>query len=142
MQLVHTRTLLCILTCLDTLQILEAVAYMHEHGIMHRDVKPENIMFAQSVETSQDNPDSDQVFNVKMIDLGMAALYNPKVPLRGRPAKLQSFRRIPRQLYREWVRLDHVTICMKWLHLQGALQWLHTCRPQQALLVPSSAPQL
>lgn len=98
MQLVHTQTLLCILICLDTLQILEAVAYMHEHGIMHRDVKPENIMFAQSVETSQDNPDSDQVFNVKMIDLGMAALYNPKVPLRGRPAQAILCQSSPRQL--------------------------------------------
>lgn len=65
------------------MQILEAVAYMHEKGIMHRDVKPENIMFAQSVETSRDNPRSDQVFNVKIIDLGMSALYDPKVPLRG-----------------------------------------------------------
>ena len=65
-------------------QILGAVAYMHEQGIMHRDVKPENIMFAQSVETSRDNPQSDQVFNVKLIDLGMSARYDPKVPLRGR----------------------------------------------------------
>ena len=138
MQLVHTQTVLCILICLDTLQILEAVAYMHEHGIMHRDVKPENIMFAQSVETSQDNPDSDQVFNVKMIDLGMAALYNPKVPLRGRRISEHSQAAV---LKREWVRLNvkYVKTCMKWLHLQEAFPWLQTYRPQQALLVPSSA---
>lgn len=73
-------------TCCCVLQILEAIACMHEHGIMHRDVKPENIMFAQSVETSRDNPKSDQVFNVKVIDLGMAACYSPKVPLRGLPS--------------------------------------------------------
>ena len=56
---------------------------MHEQGIMHRDVKPENIMFAQNVETSRDNPKTAQTFNVKVIDLGMAARLDPKTPLRG-----------------------------------------------------------
>ena len=50
---------------------------------MHRDVKPENIMFAQNVETSRDNPKTAQTLNVKVIDLGMAARLNPKMPLRG-----------------------------------------------------------
>ena len=50
---------------------------------MHRDLKPENIMFAQNVQTNVETDDVHQAYNVKLIDLGMSAYYNPNVPLRG-----------------------------------------------------------
>lgn len=43
-------------------QILEAVAYMHSKGVVHRDLKLENIML-------------DEKGNVKIIDLGLATKY-------------------------------------------------------------------
>lgn len=65
------------------LQILEAVAYLHKHGIIHRDLKPENVMFAQSIQTNVDTEDVQQAYNVKLIDLGMSAYFNPDVPTKG-----------------------------------------------------------
>ena len=68
-------------TC--SMQILEATAYMHKQGIIHRDLKPENIMFAQDVETNIESEDLLKAFNVKVIDLGMSAYYEPNNPLKG-----------------------------------------------------------
>jgi casein kinase II subunit alpha len=45
--------------------VLEALAFAHARGIMHRDVKPGNIMF---------NPDSGRV---QLIDWGLAERYEP-----------------------------------------------------------------
>ena len=50
---------------------------------MHRDLKPENIMFAQSVQTNVETEDVHQAYNVKIIDLGMSAYFDPHVPLKG-----------------------------------------------------------
>ncbi len=65
------------------MQILEATAYLHKQGIIHRDLKPENIMFAQDVETNIETEDLLQAYNVKIIDLGMSAYYEPDKPLKG-----------------------------------------------------------
>ncbi len=65
------------------MQILEATAYIHKQGIIHRDLKPENIMFAQDVETNIESEDLLKAFNVKIIDLGMSAYYEPNNPLKG-----------------------------------------------------------
>lgn len=72
-----------------TLQILEATAYLHKQGIMHRDLKPENIMFAQNVQTNVETEDVQQAYNVKIIDLGMSAYFDPNVPLKGAPLSNQ-----------------------------------------------------
>ena len=69
--------------CWAPLQILEAAAHLHKHGIIHRDLKPENVMFAQSIQTNVDTEDVQQAYNVKLIDLGMSAYFNPDVPTKG-----------------------------------------------------------
>ena len=43
-------------------QILEAVNYLHYHGVCHRDLKPENILFSSMEENSQ----------IKLIDFGLS----------------------------------------------------------------------
>lgn len=47
-------------------QILEAVNYLHAHGVCHRDLKPENILFS-SIE--EDSP-------LKLIDFGLSKVFN------------------------------------------------------------------
>jgi phosphorylase kinase gamma subunit len=49
-------------------QLLEAVAFIHSKGIVHRDVKPENILL-------------DDHFNVKITDFGFAKVIGPNEKL-------------------------------------------------------------
>ena len=44
-------------------EILSAIAYCHEKDIIHRDVKPENILFVDKSETSP----------LKLIDFGLSS---------------------------------------------------------------------
>ncbi|KAI8903502.1 kinase-like domain-containing protein [Gorgonomyces haynaldii] len=44
-------------------QIVHAVAYLHDQGLVHRDIKDENILI-------------DQQLNVRLIDFGAASFYN------------------------------------------------------------------
>jgi calcium/calmodulin-dependent protein kinase I len=48
-------------------QILDAVRYMQELGIIHRDLKLENILFENEIEDS----------NIKIADFGLSALQGP-----------------------------------------------------------------
>ena len=45
-------------------QILEAIKHCHSAGVIHRDVKPENILL-------------DENFNIKLTDFGCAKLLHP-----------------------------------------------------------------
>lgn len=45
-------------------------------------------MFAQNIQTNVDSEDVQQAYNVKLIDLGMSAYFDPDVPTKG--AVLQS----------------------------------------------------
>lgn len=49
-------------------QILSAIKHLHDHGICHRDLKLENIMF----ETSNTHKDP----LIKVIDFGLAQYFN------------------------------------------------------------------
>lgn len=63
-------------------QMAGGLKCMHEAGLMNRDVKGENFIFA--VEPNK-AAKAGKPLVVKMIDLGMAAEYDPKDPIRGAP---------------------------------------------------------
>ena len=46
-------------------KILETLDYIHENGVMHRDIKPQNILFDPSNKV------------LKIIDWGSAEVYSP-----------------------------------------------------------------
>lgn len=46
-------------------QLIEGLEYLHQNGISHRDIKPDNLLL-------------DQNKNLKIIDFGLGNLYNPK----------------------------------------------------------------
>ena len=46
-------------------QILDAVNYLHAHGVCHRDIKPENILFST---IEEDSP-------LKLIDFGLSKIF-------------------------------------------------------------------
>ncbi len=52
-------------------QVLEALAYVHARGILHRDIKPDNLLLLRN--------DTGQVL-VKITDFGLAALYDQAGP--------------------------------------------------------------
>lgn len=47
-------------------QIIEAVNYLHSHGVCHRDIKPDNIMFSSIEEDS----------SIKLIDFGLSKIFS------------------------------------------------------------------
>lgn len=55
-------------------KVLEAVQHLHDHGIIHRNIKPENVV----VRTRRTGPGGKNVVHeVKLTDAGLAAILNP-----------------------------------------------------------------
>lgn len=55
-------------------KVLEALQHLHENGIIHRNIKPENVV----VRTRRTGPGGKNVVHeVKLTDAGMAAIVNP-----------------------------------------------------------------
>jgi len=61
--------------CLDIFrQVAEGLAYAHRKGIIHRDVKPANIILLE--EDEEDEEDHDGGFQAKIVDFGLAKIIN------------------------------------------------------------------
>lgn len=61
--------------CLDIFrQVAEGLAYAHRKGIIHRDVKPANIILLK--ENEEDEEDHDGGFQAKIVDFGLAKIIN------------------------------------------------------------------
>ncbi len=53
-------------------QICHGLAYAHEHGVIHRDIKPGNIMLEHSGDWSEDLAENLARCNAKIVDFGIA----------------------------------------------------------------------
>lgn len=64
------------LTAAIGLEVAAALSHAHEQGIVHRDVKPENVLIELVAETSSPTPAADHVERrrVKLTDFGIAKL--------------------------------------------------------------------
>jgi len=59
-------------------KLASTLAYVHENGIIHRDIKPDNIMIIS--QTKQTEGGTKQELGIKLVDFGISKLSNPDTP--------------------------------------------------------------
>jgi serine/threonine protein kinase len=59
-------------------QVLEGVRYMHQRGVLHRDLKTENLRLTRATKEWVQNP---SVMHVKIIDFGLSCRISDKPEL-------------------------------------------------------------
>ena len=58
-------------------QVFSAVNYCHSRGIVHRDLKVENILVKDSISENGEEYGSHKKINVKLIDFGISCRIKP-----------------------------------------------------------------
>ena len=62
-------------SCQLTIKILEAIQFLHDENLVHRNIKPENIL----VHSKPVGPAGQVVRNIKITDVGLADIVNPSI---------------------------------------------------------------
>lgn len=88
-------------------QVLSAVNYCHQRGIVHRDLKVENILVKDVSASSADEEYGNKRINIKLIDFGISCRIKPK-------EKLNKFFGTPYYMAPEIIKRDYNEKCDLW----------------------------
>jgi len=88
-------------------QLLSAVNYCHSRGIVHRDLKVENILVKDVSPSTSDEEYGHKRINIKLIDFGISCRIKPK-------EKLHKFFGTPYYMAPEVIKRDYNEKCDLW----------------------------
>jgi calcium-dependent protein kinase len=88
-------------------QVLSAVNYCHARGIVHRDLKVENILVKDVIQPGQGEDFGNKRINVKLIDFGISCRIRPH-------QRLTKFFGTPYYMAPEVIKRDYTEKCDIW----------------------------